>query len=191
MKIIVTSIRSAFILLVLLTVLLGGVYPLVVTVFAQMFFHTGANGSLIVKDDKVIGSELLGQEFVSPKYLWSRLSATTPPYNPSGSSGSNFNPANPKLLEAANQRIKALQQADLANKQLIPIDLVTASGSGLDPHISLAAAQYQLPRVAHARNIKPEVLQALVDKYTESNGFGLLGAPYINVVRLNMALDEK
>jgi len=186
-----SSIRAALGLLLIMTILLGGVYPLLVLGFAQTFFPHKAEGSLIERGGKVVGSSLLGQQFDSPKYFWGRLSATTPAYNAAASSGSNFNPANPKLLEAANARIAALQKADPANKEPVPVDLVTSSASGLDPHISLAAAEYQAPRVAGARNMKTEIVEQLVKKYTEAPGFGLLGEPYVNVLRLNMALDEK
>ena len=184
------SLRSSFLLLLVLTVLLGGIYPLLVTAIAQTLFNHRANGSLIERDGKVLGSSLLGQEFQEPKYFWGRLSATTPAYNPSASSGSNFNPGNPKLLEAAKARVEALRKADPANKDPVPVDLVTASASGLDPHISLAAVEYQLPRVAGARNMRTEDVQALVDKYVESPDFGLLGTPYINIIKLNLGLDE-
>lgn len=185
------SIRAAFCLVALCTLLFGFIYPLLVTAAAQLLFHHKAGGSLIVRGDKIIGSSLLGQEFTEAKYFWGRLSATTPPYNAAASGGSNFSPANPKLLKAASERIGALQRADAQNRMKIPVELITASGSGLDPHISLMAAEYQLARVARARGMKTEALRALVKNYIETNGFGLLGAPYVNVVKLNMALDEK
>jgi len=185
------NLRTAFSLLLILTLLLGGIYPLVVMGFAQTFFHHRAGGSLILRGDRVLGSSLLGQEFTSPKYFWGRLSATTPPYNAAASGASNFSPANPKLLEAVNARIAALKKADPQNKARIPVDLVTASGSGLDPHISHAAADYQIARVAAARGMKESQVKALVEQYTEKPGFGLLGDPYVNVVKLNLALDEK
>jgi len=185
------SIRAPIVLLLVLCVLLGFAYPLLVMGAAQTFFPHKANGSLITRGGKVIGSTLLGQEFSDPKYFWGRLSATTPPYNAAASGASNFSPANPKLLEAANARIAALQQADPKNKVRIPVELVTASASGLDPHISLAAADYQLPRVARTRHMKEEDVASLVKKYTENPGLGLLGTKYVNVVKLNLALDEK
>ncbi|MDE3016685.1 MAG: potassium-transporting ATPase subunit KdpC [Pseudomonadota bacterium] len=183
--------RASFGLVLLMTLLLGGAYPLAVMGVARALFHHKANGSLIEKDGKVVGSELLGQQFDSPKYFWGRLSATTPPYNAAASGGSNFSPANPALLAAANARLKALQQADPGQRARVPVDLVTASGSGIDPHISLKAAQYQLPRVARARRMKEEDVRAIMEKYVERPGFGLIGAPYVNVVRLNLALDRE
>jgi len=189
MKQFATSLRAAFTLLLLLTLLLGVVYPLGVTAIGQVLFSTKAGGSLI-RGDKVMGSALIGQQFEHSKYFWSRLSATTPPYNASASTGSNLSPANPKLLEAANARIAALQQADPDNKAPIPVELVTSSASGLDPHISLDAARYQLARVARVRHRSADDISALLDQYTESNFFGLLGDPYVNVVRVNRALDQ-
>lgn len=191
MKNVMQTLKSSFRLLAVMTVLLGGIYPLAVTVVAQLLFSEKANGSVIVREGKVMGSALLGQEFQSKKYFWGRLSATTPAYNPSVSSGSNLSPHNPKLLEAINARVDALHKADPTNHQQIPEDLVTASASGLDPHVSLAAIQYQLPRVAKARGRKPEAIQPLIDQYTQSGGFGLIDAPYVNVLQLNLALDEK
>ncbi len=191
MKNLATSLRSAASLLLILTLLLGFVYPLAVMGMAQTFFHHRAEGSLIERGDRVVGSSLLGQEFSDPKYFWGRLSATTPPYNASASSASNFSPANPKLMDAVHARIAALQKADPGNKARIPADLVTASASGLDPHISLAAAHYQAARVAKGRGMKEETVKALVKKYTENPVFGLLGEGYVNVVKLNLALDEK
>lgn len=184
------NLRASFTLLLIMTVLLGGVYPLLVTGLSQALFNNRANGSTIEWADKIIGSTLLGQQFESPKYFWGRLSATTPPYNPAASSGSNLSVANPKLLEAANARIAALQKADPQNKHPIPVDLVSASGSGLDPHISVEAMRYQLPRVAKARGMKQEAVEALAAKATSAPFSGLLGAPYVNVVKLNLALDE-
>jgi len=184
------ALRSSFMLLLVMTVLLGAVYPLAVTVMAQTLFHHRANGSLIERGGKVIGSRWLGQQFESPKYFWGRLSATTPPYNAANSSGSNLNPANSKVIEAANARIAALQKADPDNHARIPVDLVTASASGLDPHISLQAVRYQIHRVARARGMKDDDLQEIVEKYTESQFFGALGGPYVNVLELNIALDD-
>ena len=184
------SLRSSVCLLVIMTILLGGVYPLVVTGFSQTIFAYRANGSLIERADKFVGSSLLGQQFDNPKYFWGRLSATTPAYNPSASSGSNFNPANPKLLETANARIAALQKADPHNKARIPVDLVTASASGLDPNISIEAMHYQLARVAKARGLKEEAVEALAAKATVAPFLGIFGSAYINVLKLNLALDE-
>jgi K+-transporting ATPase ATPase C chain len=184
------SVRPSFALLLLMTLLLGIVYPLAVTVVGQSLFNHRAGGSLIERGGKVMGSSLLGQSFESPKYFWGRLSATTPPYNPAASGGSNLSPNNPKLMDAVNARVEALHDADPANRDPIPVELVTASASGLDPHIGLAAVEYQLPRVAGARNKRTEDIQAIVEKYTETPGFGLFGEPYVNVLKLNMALDE-
>jgi K+-transporting ATPase ATPase C chain len=180
--------RTATALVTLFTVVLGGVYPLLVYGIAQAAFNDKANGSLIRKEETVVGSRLLGQQFDEPRYFWGRLSATTPYYNASASSGSNLSPAHPKLLELANERIKALQKANPKNDALIPVDLITASASGLDPHISLEAALYQVERVAKARKKKPEELKALIGDMAEG---GILSAPYVNVLLLNLALDEQ
>jgi K+-transporting ATPase ATPase C chain len=155
-----------------------------------VFFPYHANGSLIERGDKIMGSALLGQQFNSPEYFWSRLSATTPPYNPAASGGSNLGPDNPKLLKAANKRIEALQQADPHNKWRIPSGLVTASGSGVDPDISIPGMLYQLPRVAKARNMSEGAVRALAAKATETPVLGILGRPYVNVLKLNLSLDE-
>lgn len=184
------NVRASATLLVVMTVLLGGVYPLAVTLIAQGIFNNRANGSLIDWSDKTLGSSLLGQQFENPKYFWGRLSATTPPYNPAASVGSNFNPANPKLLDAANIRIAALQKTDPTNKAPIPVDLVTASGSGLDPHISVQAMQYQLPRVAKARGMKRDAVETFAAKATTAPFLGVFGEPYVNVMKLNLYLDE-
>lgn len=190
MKKMTSIIRASAVLVCLMTVLLGGVYPLVVTALTQMLFHHNAQGSLLERGDKIVGSSLLGQSFEQPGYFWGRLSATTPPYNAAASGGSNYSPANPKLLTTANERIAALQKSGASHKTLIPVDLITASGSGLDPHISLAAVQYQLPRVAKARGLKESEVQALVDRFTAAPLMGLGGAPYVNIVRLNLAIDD-
>ena len=182
---------SSVIMVLLMTFLLGVAYPVMVTVLGQTFFHHRAQGSLIERGGNVMGSSLLGQEFTSPKYFWGRLSATQPAYNTAASSGSNMSPGNPKLLEAAKERLAKLHKYDPANTEAAPVDLVTASASGLDPHVSLAAIEYQLPRVAGARNIKTEAVQAVVDQYTETFGFGMLQEPYVNVLKLNLALDEE
>ncbi|NBX03836.1 MAG: potassium-transporting ATPase subunit KdpC [Alphaproteobacteria bacterium] len=183
----VSQVRASLMLLVLFTVLLGGVYPLLVLGFGQAAFSSKAGGSLIEKDGKVLGSKLIGQSFDEPKYFWGRLSATTPLYNASASTGTNLSPASPKLLEAANERLEALQKADSKNKLKIPVDLVTASASGLDPHISLAAANYQVERVAKARGKKPKDIEALVTQHAEG---GIMGEKRVNVLLLNLALDE-
>lgn len=182
--------RPALTLLVLLTVLTGLAYPLAVTGLAQVFFPLQANGSVIVKDGKPVGSALIGQVFTAPKYFWGRPSATTPQgYNGTASGGSNLGPTNPALADAAKQRIAALQAADPGNRVPIPVDLVSASGSGLDPEISPAAAQYQLARVARARGLPPAEVQALVARHTQGRQFGVLGEPRVNVLELNLALD--
>lgn len=184
------QIRIALIMLVAFTVLVGIIYPLVVTGIAQLAFPGQANGSLIEKDGALIGSELIGQPFSDPAYFWGRLSATQPPYNASASSGSNYGPTNPALLEAVKQRINALKSLDPDNQEPVPVDLVTFSASGLDPHISVAAARYQAGRVARYREISREQLLSLVDRFTETRQFGFLGEPRVNVLKLNLALDE-
>jgi K+-transporting ATPase ATPase C chain len=182
--------RSSIIAIFLFTVLTGVLYPLAVTGIAQFMFPGKANGSMIVKDGKSLCSELIGQSFNDPKYFWSRLSATGPfAYNAGASSGSNYGPLNPALLEAVQKRIKDLKDADPQNTKLIPVDLVTTSGSGLDPHISVAAALYQLPRVARNRKISEERIRSLVDQYTEGRQLGFLGEPRVNVLKLNLALN--
>ena len=191
MKTLFFSLRASFTLLLLMTLLLGVIYPLIITGIAQTMFVYRSNGSLIERADKVRGSNLLGQEFTSPGYFWGRLSATTPAYNPAASAGSNLNPGNPKWLELANARISALHKLDPKNTAPVPIDLVTASASGVDPHISIEAMQYQLPRVARIRGVSEETIQSLVAKATEKPLFGLFCDPYINVVKLNLAMDEK
>lgn len=178
-------------MLVVLTVLTGVAYPLLVTGIAQVAFPSRANGSLIVAGDKPAGFELIGQPFSDPKYFWSRPSATSPqPYNANSSSGSNQGARNPALAEAVAGRIKALREADPEVALPVPADLVTASASGLDPHISFAAAEYQVRRVARARNMKPEDVRALVAQHTEAPTFGLLGEKRVNVLNLNLALDR-
>jgi K+-transporting ATPase ATPase C chain len=191
-----TLIRPAFMLLVLFTLLTGLAYPLAVTGLAQLIFPHQANGSLIVRDGQALGSELIGQQFDDPKYFWGRLSATGDfPYNAfdagtlTGSSGSNYGPLNPALLDAVQARVDALHAADPGNTLPIPVDLVTASGSGLDPHISVAAAYYQIPRVARLRGLSEARVKALVDRYTLGRQLGFLGEPRVNVLQLNLALD--
>ncbi len=185
------QLKPALMLLVTLTVLTGVAYPLTVTGLAQMLFSHEANGSLIVRDGKILGSELIGQPFDAPQYFWSRPSATSPvPYNAAASSGSNLGPTNPALAQAVNARIAALRAADPGNDASIPVDLVTASGSGLDPHISPAAAAYQARRVAKARGLDLAKVQHLVDEHVETRQFGLLGERRVNVLLLNLALDE-
>jgi potassium-transporting ATPase KdpC subunit len=183
-------IRPALTTLLFFTILTGLVYPLTVTGIAQLVFPRQANGSLIIVDGQTVGSSLIGQPFDDPKYFWGRLSATGPyPYNAAASSGSNQGPTNPALLEAVKTRIAALKSADPSNTQPIPVDLVTSSGSGLDPHISVAAALYQLGRVAKARGLTETAVRNLVDQYTQGRTLGFLGEPRVNVLELNLALD--
>jgi K+-transporting ATPase ATPase C chain len=185
-------VRTALLMLLLLSVITGLAYPALVTGIAQLLFPHQANGSLIVKDGKTVGSALIGQPFDDPKYFRGRPSATSPfPYNPSASSGSNLGPASPALTEAVQARVNALRAADPNNTVPVPVDLVTASGSGLDPHISPAAALYQVPRVAKARRMDPAVVRQLVERHTEGRQLGLLGEPRVNVLRLNLALDGR
>jgi len=183
-------IRNALVLLLGLSVLTGIVYPLVVTGIAQVLFPDRSNGSLVMSDGKPAGSELIGQAFSDPKYFWSRPSATAPfANNAAASSGSNLGPTNPALKDAVRQRVDALRAADPGNAAAVPVDLVTASGSGLDPHISPAAARYQLARVARTRGVSEERVANLLSKATESRQLGLLGEPRVNVLELNLMLD--
>jgi K+-transporting ATPase ATPase C chain len=182
--------RPALVMLILMTALTGAIYPAVVTGIAQLVFPSQANGSLIEQNGKAVGSALIGQPFGDPKHFWSRPSATSPyPNNASSSSGSNQGPLNPALTDAVEGRIKALREADPNNKAPVPVDLVTASGSGLDPHISPAAAEYQVARVAKARSIDPAKVAALVAEHTEGRQLSFLGESRVNVLRLNLALD--
>lgn len=176
-------------MLALFTLITGVIYPLTVTGIAQAFFPHQANGSVIVIDGKAYGSELIGQQFDDPKYFWGRLSAAREAYNASASSGSNYGPLNPALTDMAQARIDALKAADPENSLPIPVDLVTASGSGLDPHISVASALYQVHRVASARGLSEADVVALVEKFTDGRQFGFLGEPRVNVLLLNLALD--
>lgn len=179
-------------MLIVLSVVTGIAYPLVITGIGQVAFPRAANGSLIVVDGNTVGSDLVGQPFDDPKYFWGRPSATSPqPYNGASSGASNQGARNPALAGAVKDRIKALRDADPGNKAPVPVDLVTASGSGLDPDISIAAAQYQLPRVARARGLSAEKVQKLVDENTKRRAFGILGEPRVNVLALNLALDGK
>lgn len=185
------QLKQAFLLLVVFSVLTGIVYPLVITALAQAIFPDKANGSLIYKDDKPVASSLIGQPFTDPKYFWSRPSATAPmPYNAAASSGSNLGPSNPDLIKNVKERINTLKKADPDNKLPIPVDLVTSSASGLDPHISPAAAEYQAARVAKARGLDVESVKKTIATHTESRTLGLLGEPRVNVVELNMDLDS-
>lgn len=185
-----THFKPALLMLLVWTVITGIVYPVLVTHLGQLLFPHQANGSLIEKDGKAQGSELIGQPFGDPKYFWSRPSATAPyAYNAGASSGSNQGPTNPALIDAVKSRVQALLEADPGNLAPVPVDLVTASGSGLDPHISPAAALYQAGRVARARNLAEGKVMDLVAQYTEGRQFGFLGEPRVNVLKLNLALD--
>jgi potassium-transporting ATPase KdpC subunit len=184
------SLRSALTLFVLLTVLTGLVYPLIVTGVAQLLFPARAGGSILVRDGHAVGSVLIGQSFSDPGHFWGRPSATTPqPYNGTASTGSNLGPLNPALLDAVKERLEALRAADPGNEAPVPVDLVTASGSGLDPHISVAAAYYQAARVARARGLPEARVRALIAAHTEGRLSGVLGEPRVNVLELNLALD--
>ena len=185
-----TQLRPAFVVLAALTLLTGLLYPLVITGLAQMLFPQQANGSLIMKDGKPVGSSLIGQPFDAPKYFWGRPSTTSLfPYNAAASSGSNLGPTNDALMKAVQAHIDALKTADPDNPLPLPVDLVTASGSGLDPHISPASAAYQVRRVARARGIDEAVVRQLVSQHTEGRQFGILGELRVNVLTLNLALD--
>jgi len=185
------ELRPALVSFAILTLLTGIAYPYAVTGVAQAMFPHQANGSLIVKDGKAVGSELIGQPFGDPKHFWGRPSATAPmPYNAGASSGSNQGPLNPALTDAVKGRIEALRAADPDNKRPVPVDLVNASASGLDPHISPAAAEYQVERVARERKTNVDKLRQLVEKHTEGRQFGILGEPRVNVLKLNLELDE-
>ena len=186
------QLRPALVILAALTLVTGVAYPLLVTGVAQAVFPYQAQGSLISKDGKLVGSALIGQPFDDPKYFWGRPSATSPfPYNAASSSGSNLSPTNPDLGKAVQGRVEALRAADPGNSAPVPVDLVTASGSGLDPHISPAAALYQVGRVAKARKLPPEAVQQLVERHIEKRFLGFLGEPRANVLALNLALDGK
>jgi K+-transporting ATPase ATPase C chain len=182
------QIRAAVVMLGALTILTGVAYPLLVTGIAQAAFPHKANGSLIVNGEKTVGSSLIGQPFDDPRYFWSRPSGTTPAYNGASSSATNLGPTNPALTDAVKQRILALRAADPENQAPVPVDLVTASGSGLDPHISPAAALYQVHRVAKARGVREAGVRELVARYTEGRDLGILGEPGVNVLELNLAL---
>lgn len=184
------SLRPAIVLFALLTLLAGIIYPLVVTLLARAMFPRQASGSLIERNGHVIGSTLIGQNFSEPGHFWGRPSATTPqPYNGLGSTGSNLGPLNPALTDAIKARLAALRAADPGNTAPVPVDLVTASGSGLDPHISVAAAEYQAARVARARGLPLERVRALIAAHTEGRLLGVLGEPRVNVLELNLAVD--
>lgn len=186
------QLRPALTVFVLLTLLTGVAYPVVVTVAAQGFFSHQANGSVIKVGGKPVGSELIGQPFDSPHYFWGRPSATGPfPYNAASSTGSNLGPTNPALLDAVRGRVEAIRKGHPDQPGPVPVELVTASGSGLDPHISPAAAEYQVTRVAKARGMSVEDMRRLVAEHTEGRTFGLLGELRVNVLQLNLALDKR
>jgi len=182
--------RPALVSIVLFTLLTGILYPFVITGIAQVIFPHQANGSLITQNGQVVGSQLIGQQFDDPRYFWGRLSATSLyPYNAAASSGSNYGPTNQALLDEVKARIADLKAADPTNTSQIPVDLVTSSGSGLDPDISLAAAQYQVARVAKACGISVDTVQKLVQQNTHGRQLWVLGEPYVNILELNLALD--
>jgi K+-transporting ATPase ATPase C chain len=183
----ISQLRPSFFMLLIFTVITGVIYPLAVTGIAQVIFPDQANGSLIMVNGKAVGSELIGQQFDDSKYFWGRPSAAG--YKAAASSGSNYGPMNPNLLKAVQARIDTLKAADPNNTLSIPVDLVTASGSGLDPHISVAAALYQIHRVASARGLSEADVRSLVDQYTEGRQFGIFGESRVNVLKLNLALD--
>ena len=184
--------KIAIILLALMVLLTGLLYPAVTTVLAQAIFPAQANGSLIKINGQVVGSSLIGQSFTDPKYFWGRLSDTgSLPYDASNSAGSNLGPSNPALVSNAQARLDALKAADPGNTQPIPVDLITSSASGLDPNISIASARYQAPRIARLRGLTLDQVDALIDHYTSGRILGFLGEPRVNVLELNLALDGK
>lgn len=186
------QLRPALVSLTVFTVLTGVIYPLLTTGVAQIFFPAEANGSLVTREDRAIGSSLVGQYFDDPKYFWGRSSATTPTaYNAAASSGSNLGPTNPALIDAVKQRREALHKADPGNGEPVPVDLVTASASGLDPHISPKAAEYQISRVARARGLDEASVRRFVAQHTQGRTIGLLGEPRVNVLEVNLALEAQ
>lgn len=186
-----SHVKIALFLIVIFTVLTGILYPLAVTTVAQIIFSRQANGSLILKNGQPAGSSLIGQPFDDPKYFWGRLSATSPyPYNAASSAASNLGPTNEVLIKTIKDRMAALKAADPENAALVPVDLVTASASGVDPHITPAAAEYQLRRVAKIRGLDEQVVRRLIEAHTENRQFGILGEPRVNVLELNLALDS-
>jgi K+-transporting ATPase KdpC subunit len=185
------QIKPAIMVFIVLSIITGIFYPLFVTGIAQVFFHRQANGSLIYRDGNPAGSILIGQPFSDPKYFWGRLSATSPvSFNAASSSGSNLGNSNPALIDAVKARINSLKAVDPDNQNPIPVDLVTASGSGLDPHISLAAAYYQIPRIARLRGISQDTLESIIKQHTYGRFLGLIGEPVVNVLEVNLALEE-
>lgn len=185
----IRELKNSILIFLVMTVLTGFFYPVLITAIGQTFFRDRANGSLIYTGGKAVGSELIGQSFTDPKYFWSRLSATSPSYNAGASSGSNYGPLNDSLKNAVKARIEALKAADPSNTAPIPVDLVTASASGLDPHISLAAAYYQAPRVARLRGLPESTLKTWIQKNTQERFGGIVGEPVVNVLKLNLDLD--
>lgn len=186
------KLRPAATLLLLLTVLTGVIYPLTVTGLAQVFFPHEANGSLLLRDDQAVGSELIGQAFSSRRYFWGRPSATGPvPYNGTSSAGSNLGPTNPAFLQTVTERVAALRAAHPEQNGPVPADLVTASASGIDPHISPAGAEYQVPRVARELGLSPDTVREMVAAHTEQRTLGVLGEPRVNVLKLNLALERE
>ena len=187
---IIKALRTSVVLFAAFTGFTGFLYPLIVTAAAQLLFPSGANGSRIEMNGRLFGSRLVGQAFSSPGYFWSRPSVTSPtPYNGAASSGSNLGPSNPAFLDQLRRRINTLREADPGNNEPVPVDLVTASGSGLDPHISVAAALYQLPRVARARGLPEEKIRSMLNRHVEGRQFEFLGEPRVNVLLLNLDLD--
>ena len=187
-----TIIRNSIMSLLLFTIVTGILYPIAVTGISRVVFPHQATGSIIVKNGKPVGSSLIGQQFEDPKFFWGRLSATNLyPYNGAASAGSNLGPNNPDLMAAVEARVKALREAEPGNTAKIPVDLVTASGSGLDPHISPAAAEYQVHRVAKARGTDDAVVRSLVAQHTQERWLGIIGEPVVNVLALNLALEER
>jgi K+-transporting ATPase ATPase C chain len=184
-------IKPAILSFLILTIITGILYPLFVTGIAQVFFHNKANGSLVYQNRKPIGSSLIGQFYDDPKYFWGRLSATSPvQFNSTSSSGSNLGPSNPALIDAVQARIKALKAVDPENKNPIPVDLVTSSASGLDPHISLASAYYQIPRISRLRGLPQNIVEDIVRQHTKGRLLGIIGEPVVNVLEANLELDE-
>jgi potassium-transporting ATPase KdpC subunit len=190
-RVLIQVLKNGLIFLVIMVILTGVIYPLVITGIARLIFPEQSGGSLIYRDGGCVGSGLIGQPFSDPKYFWGRLSATVDyPYNAAASGATNYGPDNPNLIESVQSRLEMLKKFDPDNKSPVPVDLVTSSASGLDPDISIAAAMYQVSRIARYRNISSENLKYLVIKNEEGRQFGFLGEPRINVLKLNMALDE-
>jgi K+-transporting ATPase ATPase C chain len=186
----VSLLRQAVLVFVGLALVTGIAYPALMTAFAQIVFPHQANGSLVEREGKIVGSELIGQAFDDPRYFWGRPSATSPAYNGAASTGSNFGPTNPAQLEAVRSRVENIRKAHPDQRGPIPVELVTASGSGLDPHISPAAAEFQVTRVATARGLDAQSVRNLVHKHAEGRSLGALGEPRVNVLKLNLALDD-